>query len=318
MDCPKCGEKNSENAKFCKQCGELLNDNENSPKTDNKNKILIAALIAVIAILAVGILFGGGLFKSEVPLQSMDFEVFTMDVPVGADFKEFTSIPAFGNIGGLVYLQNNGSYSSEVSVLGVSKMGGSVPDEMKFDREEGNITIFKDDTGLYLTNLNKDDFSFSLMGRDPDTMVKMLNTIDITDSKALSSDDSKTQETSSTKTTQAQAPAPKTTSMSILGGSFSTGSELEDKTYASIYVGANHAGESVQLQIWYSRDGSTLNHGNMVPVTVDSSGYLDVSSADSYSKFPDFAEINLYDGSGSKLLDTRSVSLSPTSGTQNF
>ena len=28
--------------------------------------------------------------------------------------------------------------------------------------------------------------------------------------------------------------------------------------------------------------------------------------------------LNLYDGSGSKLLDTRSVSLRPTSGTQNF
>ena len=105
--------------------------------------------------------------------------------------------------------------------------------------------------------------------------------------------------------------------MSILGGSFSTGGGLEDKTYASIFVGPEHAGEKVKIQIFYSRDGSTLNNGNMVPKTVDSSGYIEVSSADSYKYFPDFAEINLYDNSGN-LLDTQSVSLNPESGTQSF
>ena len=122
----------------------------------------------------------------------------------------------------------------------------------------------------------------------------------------------------SSQSSEASKAKPKTTSMSILGGSFSTGGELEDKTYASIYVGPEHAGEKVTLQIFYSRDGSTLNHGNMVPVTVDSSGHLEVSSADAYKYFPDFAEINLYDGSGNKLLDSRSVSLSPEAGTQTF
>lgn len=116
---------------------------------------------------------------------------------------------------------------------------------------------------------------------------------------------------------QPSSSQPSTSSMSILGGSFSTGSELEDKTYATIYVGPEYAGKSVQIQIWYSRDGSTLNNGNMVPVTVDSSGYIDVASADAYKYFPDYAEVNLYDTSG-KLLDTQSVSLSPTSGTQSF
>lgn len=114
-----------------------------------------------------------------------------------------------------------------------------------------------------------------------------------------------------------QASQPQTTAMSILGGSFSTGGGLEDKTYASIFVGPEHAGEKVKIQIFYSRDGSTLNNGNMVPKTVDSSGYIEVSSADSYKYFPDFAEINLYDNSGN-LLDTQSVSLNPESGTQSF
>lgn len=107
-------------------------------------------------------------------------------------------------------------------------------------------------------------------------------------------------------------------SMSILSGSFSTAGGLEDKTYASIFVGVDHAGEDVTIQIWYSRDGSTLNNGNMVPKTVSSSGYIEVASAEPYKYFPDYAEINLYDSSGSKLLDTKSVSLSPESGTQTF
>lgn len=121
------------------------------------------------------------------------------------------------------------------------------------------------------------------------------------------------QASQSSQSAQPQASS----SMSILGGSFSTAGGLEDKTYASIFVGPEHAGENVQIQIFYSRDGSTLNNGNMVPKTVDSSGYIEVASADSYKYFPDFAEINLYDNSGN-LLDTQSVSLNPESGTQTF
>lgn len=129
-------------------------------------------------------------------------------------------------------------------------------------------------------------------------------------------------QSSQSQPVQSQSNEPKTatpqsTAMRIQGGSFSTGSELSDLTYASIYVGKEHAGKNVILQIWYSRDGSTLNNGNMVPVTVHSDGYLEVQSADAYTYYPDHATINLYD-SNSNLLDTQSVSLSPTSGTQSF
>lgn len=105
--------------------------------------------------------------------------------------------------------------------------------------------------------------------------------------------------------------------MTILGGSFSTASSLSAKTYASLYVGPEHAGKSVIVQIKYSRDGSSLNNGNMVPVTVDSSGYIDVASAEAYRYYPDYAVINLYN-TNNHLLDTLSVSLSPSSGTQTF
>ena len=122
-----------------------------------------------------------------------------------------------------------------------------------------------------------------------------------------------TQTAQPAQTTQA-APSQ---SMTIYGGTFSTGSGLSDKTYASIYVGPEHAGENVKIQIKYSRDGSSLNSGNMVPKTVDSSGYINVKSADAYKYYPDFATINIFDTSGN-LLDTQSVSLIPESGTQSF
>ena len=121
--------------------------------------------------------------------------------------------------------------------------------------------------------------------------------------------------------TQSQSTASSQSSslsgLKILGGSFSTGSAESDKTYASIYVGSQYAGKDVVVQIWYSRDGSTLNNGNMVPVTVHSDGYIEVASADAYHYYPDHATINIYDSS-SNLLDSHSVSLSPTSGTQTF
>lgn len=121
---------------------------------------------------------------------------------------------------------------------------------------------------------------------------------------------------------QSSSPAPSnnqpsTSSMKIKGGSFSTGSAEEDKTYASIYVGSEYAGQSVIVQIYYSRDGNGLNNGNMVPATVHSDGYLEIASADAYHWYPDHAQINLYD-SGSHLLDSVSVNLAPTSGTQTF
>ena len=118
-----------------------------------------------------------------------------------------------------------------------------------------------------------------------------------------------------TETAQAEESSP--SSISILGGSFSTGSAEADKTYARINVGTAHAGENVIVQIYYSRDGNSLNNGNMVPATVHSDGYLEIASADAYHYYPDYATINIYD-TNSKLLTTQSVSLSPQSGTQTF
>ncbi len=105
--------------------------------------------------------------------------------------------------------------------------------------------------------------------------------------------------------------------MNIHGGAFSTGGGLEDLTYASIDVGTAKSGDDVIIQIWYSRDGSILNEGNMVPITVNSKGFINVKSADPYNYFPDHAEINIYD-ENNNLLDSRDVDLSPHKGIQTF
>lgn len=127
----------------------------------------------------------------------------------------------------------------------------------------------------------------------------------------------KTATQTSSSAPSSSSSSPSTSSMRIRGGSFSTGSAEEDKTYAQIYVGTEYSGKDVIVQIFYSRDGNSLNHGNMVPASVHSDGYLYITSADAYHYYPDYATIKLYD-SGSNLIDTQSVSLSPTSGTQTF
>lgn len=132
---------------------------------------------------------------------------------------------------------------------------------------------------------------------------------------AKNTTESKTQPSTTASPTSSSSSTP--SSIKILGGSFSTGSADADKTYARINVGTSHAGEDVIVQILYSRDGNSLNNGNMVPASVHSDGYLEIASADAYKYYPDHATIKIYD-SNSNLLTTQSVSLSPTSGTQTF
>ena len=60
---------------------------------------------------------------------------------------------------------------------------------------------------------------------------------------------SQSEEPAQAQSTQQVQSTPAATAMSILGGSFETGGGLEDKTYASIYVGSEHSGENVKIQI---------------------------------------------------------------------
>lgn len=319
MNCPECGEENNNDAKFCRNCGSELEPTSTATPTpmQDKNKIIIIALIAAVIILAVGVIFAGGFLKGNVPLETMDFEIFKMDVPKGSEFVETQTIPNYG-FGGFIALKNGGEYSKEVNTLMISTIAGSTPpSQVSLDRTEGDIKVFKDKEGhdSYFIERQINGYEFTLIGSDDKTMIKMLNSIKITDEDELASQSS--HQTTSSSTTSSAPSSSTPSSISILGGSFSTGSAEEDKTYARINVGTSHAGEDVIVQILYSRDGNSLNNGNMVPASVHSDGYLEIASADAYHYYPDHATIKIYD-SNSKLLTTQSVSLNPTSGTQTF
>lgn len=251
--------------------------------------------------------------------ETKHFDGFDMNVPEGSEFElseSFTSNPKNIFVG---YL-NNGEHKMDAFAfqIGTNLTEDIVEYHAEKVSEEDGVTLYKNEsngTTLYKTFKKGDDANIVVYGDDINMIKHMAKSFKENDFKKLATNPSKGTSSGSQQTAQPSAPAA--SSMSILGGSFSTGGGLEDKTYASIYVGPEHAGKQVTIQIFYSRDGSTLNNGNMVPKTVTSGGYIEVSSADAYSKFPDFAEINLYDSSGG-LLDTRSVSLNPESSTQSF
>ena len=105
--------------------------------------------------------------------------------------------------------------------------------------------------------------------------------------------------------------------LKIISGSVSTGSSDSDKAYCHVYVGSDHAGDSVRISALFSRDGNNLNEGRIVSTNVDSAGYVDVNSADGFKYYPDQVILTLYDGDGNRQ-DQKTVYLSATSGTQTF
>lgn len=326
--CPECGSENSDSAKFCKSCGAKLTshdglkimNNENRNK-DDKTKLIIGGLAIVAIILAIIMLYVGGVFGSNVPLETQEFDGFKMDVPTDSKYvldQSFTKNKK--NI--FVGYVNDGK---DVDKAGAFSVGTNLTEKTtgtfgELEETDGDIKVYKnvtEDETFYIVFKEGKDANVSIYGTDANTMKRMAASFEDKDFKSLYQKGSEPT-TPTANTQQTSAPASTATSMSILSGSFSTGDGLEDKTYASIFVGPEHAGEKVTIQIFYSRDGATLNNGNMVPKTVTSDGYIEVRSADAYSKFPDFAEVNLYDSSGTKLLDSVSVSLNPDSGTQTF
>ena len=313
MKCPKCNNYNNDNAKFCRKCGAPLAEeakavSERGFFEDNKKMIISVIIIAiVIAAISAYFLF----FNNNVSLQNQNFGAFSMSVPVGSNFVEDAGVD-LGIFPSFKSYKNNGDYSKEAYFLAISSFVPSPPSGFKLNEQNGGLEIYSDDNGGFFVVKHIDSYYFSIMGNNLDVLKEMANSIYIT-GNISNNTCSTTQDTSSSNQQSAANKYP----LNILGGSFSTGSELSDKTNAKLYLGQNHAGEKVIVQIFYSRDGNSLNNGNMVPVTVDSNGYVSVSSADSYSKFPDYATIKLYDAN-SILQDTVSVTLSPSSGTQTF
>ena len=126
-----------------------------------------------------------------------------------------------------------------------------------------------------------------------------------------------TQNTENSSASSTASDSSSTAGMKIQSGSITTGSSLSSKSVCKVYVGSQYSGSKIKMRTVYSRDGSNLNHGNIITVTVSSNGYATLTAADSYKYYPDACDITIYD-TGGNVLDNMYVTLSPKSGTQSF
>lgn len=326
MKCPKCGNENESNARFCKKCGQPLKKNSivDSDILNKNSKPILITAIAILAIIAIGIgLYASGIFVPDLPLETHDFGAFTIDIPQGSKFVVSDSVTTNPK-GVVVSYENKGKHRDDATFVIVGTGNSDVyanDGDNELIEDNNGIKIYKskeaDSTGTcYMTFEDKNNAQCSVIGYDLNTVKRMAKTFKVNDMNKLKQNATPLNtNVQSSSSTQSSPSSP--SSISILGGSFSTGSAESDKTYARINVGTAHAGENVIVQIWYSRDGNTLNHGNMVPASVHSDGYLEIASADAYHYYPDHATINIYD-TNSHLLTSKSVNLSPSSGTQTF
>lgn len=291
----------------------------------------------------------------EIPLKTQAFNFFDMETPVDSNFTMKNNQSE--STKGMIAWQNKGNFSNDVDSIIISKnyTDRLIPDKMELISNNNSQKIYLSknyDGNYYRVVKTINDTDIIVSGHNLDLIEKMLNTTtQVKDTSKLIVEKTvvKTQNNKTTANTtivektpenktpvqqvvekkveekkkQDATPKVETTiqrtadPLMIGGGSFTTGDADEDKTYARIYVGVDHAGEDVGIKIFYSRDGVSLNQGNYVKATVKSDGYIDIASADAYSKFPDFAEVELYDADGNRVA-TQGIHLSPTSGTQYF
>lgn len=310
MKCPECGGENADSAKFCKKCGHPLETKVVKHENDSSsNRTMIIAAIAIVIVVLLGIgVYASGILNAT-PMENRNFEYFTMDVPENSNF-EIAKSAALDEKHMLVLYKNTGNARDKAEQIAFGRGLSDAIEEYTPDSVEDGIEIYKNSSGDegYGALVKDGDVEAFLVGKDLGTLKNMAKSF-------KKGDVSKLNATQTTSLAGVMNANPQ--DMSIRGGSFSTGSHLSDKTYAKINVGSEHAGENVKIQILYSRDGSSLNDGNMVSKTVTSDGYIEVASADSYRYYPDYAKITIYDESGNAI-DTQEVSLSPESGTQNF
>lgn len=321
------------------------------------SKTLIIAGIAVALLVLGGIVATQANTHTQenttayvIPLKNADFKYFEMKTPVDSNFTIKNAMTNESDRG-MIYWKNVGNFSKEIESVSINKnlTDRLVPQTMKLMSESNGTKIYSSDDGdnsVYQAVLTKNGTDIIITGRDLNIIDEMLNSTVVKNTNGITTPSAKTPEKTpvakvveqkknvettvdkkvektdskpkiETTTDKPKQEVKKDTDLYIGGGSFKTGSERADKTYAKIYIGGENAGKDIILRIVYSRDGTNLNNGNMVPLTVDSSGYVEIYSADAYRYYPDNAYIELYD-SNRNLIMTQNVALDPDSSTQYF
>ena len=196
VNCPKCGSENNDSAKFCKSCGAKLSNhddlkivtNKNKNK-DNKNKLIIGGLVIVVAILVIILLYAGGVFGSNVSLETQEFEGFKMDVPTDSKYvldQSFTTnkkniFVGYINDGKNVNKAGAFSVGNNLSEKTISKLG-------ELEETDGNIKVYKNDTygeTTYIVFKEGKDANVAIYGTDANTMKRMAASFEDKDFKKL-------------------------------------------------------------------------------------------------------------------------------------
>jgi len=182
--CENCGSELSPGASFCGECGHGMSSAlAKRAKPKDNNRTIIIGLVAVVAILLVAVTLFSGVLTPEVPLVTQDFGVMTMLIPEGSNYVETSSIPDYG-YGGYYGMENAGDYSDEVYSIMISTIqGGSYPSGTVLDSQVGDITVYRDNQGENVYYIERDvgDYEVTLIGNNEDAMIKMLQSIELTD-----------------------------------------------------------------------------------------------------------------------------------------
>lgn len=302
----------------------------------NSKTLIIAAIALVLIILGAVVFFQGTTAKEEnvtaydVPLKSADFNYFTIDTPENSNFTIKNSLNETSK--GMVYWANTGNFSKEVQGITINKnlTDQLIHDKMTLLTKENGTRVYESN-GIYQVVKTINDTDIILTGANLNVLNEMIATVKIKDTSNITSpqpvektpiehvvDSNKKPKKDDTPKKSSDNGRKKTQGQIYIGGGIiKTGSGLNDKTNAKIYIDGGHPGESVIVRIKYYRDGNSLNTGNMVTATIHDDGYVHINSADAYKYYPDKAYIELYDLDG-KLQMTQTVTLNPDSSTQYF
>lgn len=229
MKCPKCGKENSDNAKFCTDCGSAI---ESKPKSGNNNRLIIIALVAIVIVLAGVAVYASGILTPQVEFESKKFDGFTMDVPVDSDYvlsDEHTTDPENIFVG-----YRNNDYDSFLETSGFF-VGNNVTKKIitwdsEFLQQDGDLYIYKNDSdGMTLYKIFKEgnDANLVIMGFNLDAIKHMANSFKDKGFLKLGTPTTTTAVSSSTSSTKTTTESTESGSWQSVGSYSGSGSGSE-------------------------------------------------------------------------------------------
>jgi hypothetical protein len=186
--CSKCGEKNEDDAKFCRKCGMSLNSKimkVNNEENDNTKKYIIIGLIVVLACLL--IVAGTFFVLNQHNMKSQDFGAYIMNVPANANFDNNSTANGLstfvdsGNHLMTAYIYTN-TLTGAVGAAAVRSSFDSYPTVTSDKLTVGNCTIHKISSGEdygYVALYNPTGIYIVVASDNLDDLVQMVNSIQI-------------------------------------------------------------------------------------------------------------------------------------------